>query len=1072
MVPEAHLKRSVLVVGGGVAGMHASLILADAGVQVYLVDSSPTVGGLWSLLDKTFPTHSCGVCHMSPRNPAYCPVIEIERHPRITLMVNSSVTEVSGDIGDFRVRVTTRPEFVRRDLCDGCGECEKVCPVEVSVPSYLGLGDRSAIYRPGHRAVPGGFVLDEAACTRCGKCAEACPRGAIDLLAEDTRTDLEVGAIIVCPGMTMCDPRVRPEYSYDPSKNVITGLEFERIVSASGPTGGRLLRPGDGARPGRIAFIQCVGSRDRSGANPYCSSVCCMYAIKEAIIAKTLVPDARVKVFYMDVRALGKGYEEYYARAKSLGVEFENCRVSGIEERDGALEVCAESGGAVRREGFDLVVLSNGFTPSRDLGALSAVLGVERDEFGFIRLLSQGRSRVKTSRPGIYVCGGASGPQDIPTAIMWSGACALQALRAVGPEADGDEWPALQVDTGGSAAQPHEHEDAARGSSAAFSGPAPTPAPRPTPTPAPAAGQEEPRIGVFVCRCESSMGSLDPANLAGAVSAKTMDDVVIVEEVPAMCRREGLEALAREVASRKINRVVAAACSPRDVQSLIEAGLSQVGVPRGMLEVANVREQCGWVHDDPVEATRKACDLVAMAVAGVRLARPLAERTRAIPAGAVVIGGGPAGMQAASSLADLGHDVHLVERDSVLGGRARHLARTLDGTDVHEVLRKLEERVRQDSHITIHTSSRVASVSRKDGGFRLSIVRDHSGADHGGADGSPGDPGPAGGGGEGMEINCGAVVVATGGVEASGPAYLASPDGVRILTQTELEARLWPSCDIPGGVQSVVMIQCAGSRDEARPYCGQVCCSHAIKNAIRLKAERPDIEVYVLHHDIRVPGLSEVFYERAREMGVVFVRHPDNARPRVVQDAHSLGGGRLAVEVRDEILGETILVPADLVVLSTGAEGAADRELARGLGVPVDDHGFFTEANVKVQPTDFLAPGVYVCGLARAPGFLTDALVSAQAAAARAGVYLAAKEARTTTNVSYVRARRCAGCGVCVDVCPYGARSIDEEAKLAVVDEYLCRGCGSCQAACPSGAASHAGFESERITSTLDVAFG
>ncbi|MGE5592887.1 MAG: FAD-dependent oxidoreductase [Betaproteobacteria bacterium] len=1053
--PGAGSKGSVLVAGAGVAGMHASLILADAGAHVYLVDSAPVVGGLWGFLDKTFPTHSCGVCHMSPRNPAYCPVIEVERHPRITLMASSRVTQVSGDIGDYRVTIITFPECVRRDLCDGCGECERVCPVTVREPSYLGMRDHKAIYAPGHRAVPGGLVLDETACTKCGRCVEACPRGAIDLSREETRTELEVGAIIVCVGATMCDPRVRPEYSYDPSKNVITGLEFERMVSVSGSTVGQLVRPGDGRKPGGVAFIQCVGSRDRSKASPYCSSVCCMYAVKEAIITKTLAPEARVKVFYMDLRALGKGYEEYYTRARSLGVEFENCRVSGIEEKDGVLEVCAEVGGAIRRESFDLVVLSNGLVPREDLGALGAALGVERDEFGFISAFQRGLRGIETSRPGIYVCGGASGPQDIPNAIMRSGACALRALQV------------LRRNTG---------EAAAPASCVA------TTAPGISPLQTSRSAEDEPRIGVFLCRCRSSMGSLDPAWLAAAlaeaVAAKTMDDVVVVKEVPSICTPEGIGALVREVTSNGVNRVVAAACSPRNVLSSIEAGLSTAGVARGMVEVANVREQCGWVHTDPLEATRKACDLVAMGVAAVRLARPLEERSRAIPAGAVVVGGGPAGMEAAASLADLGHDVHLVEKESVLGGRARLLARTLDGADVGEILASLEDRVHASGRVTIHTSARVASIKRKDGGFRLSIVRDRDrtvgdvrGAERAGPGGAESPDGAA----DALDIDCGVVILATGGAEAPVPAHLVAPDGTRVLTQQELEARLWPVVSVPSDVRSVVMIQCAGSRDEARPYCSQVCCTHAIKNAIRLKEERPEVEVYVLHHDIRVPGLFEAYYERAREVGVVFVRHPDGAWPKLARNSRGFqwsGGPELVVEVVDEVLGEAIVLPADLVVLSAGVKGLADLRLAADLGVPVDRYGFLSEANPKVQPVDSLAPGVYVCGLARAPSLLADALVSAQAAAARAGLYLAAREARTVQNVSYVRARRCAACGVCVDVCAYGARSIDEEAGVAVVDEYLCRGCGACQAACPSGAASHAGFEAERIASALEASLG
>lgn len=1072
MALETYGKRAVLVVGGGVAGMHAALILAEARVQVYLVDSAPTVGGLSNLLDKTFPTHSCGICHMSPRNPAYCPVLEVERHPRIRLMVSSTITDVSGDIGEFFVRVATSGEFVRRDLCDSCGECEKACPVVVHVPAFLGMSDRKAIYKPGHRAVPGGFVLDESACTKCGKCAGACPRGAIDLLAEGTSTELQVAAIIVSAGMDARDPRVRLEYSYNPGKNVITGLELERIMSASGPSGGRLARPSDGKVPGRVAFIQCVGSRDRSSGSPYCSSVCCMYALKEAMSVKELAPDAKVRVFYMDMRAMGKGFEEYYGRAKSVGVEFENCRVARIEEANGVLLVSGESGGVVTREEFDLVVLSTGFVPSADMRELADTLGIEMGPFGFIQALPQGRSRVKTSRPGIFVCGGAAEPQDIPTSVMWSGACALQALRVVGPGADSDEWLAGQEATQKEAISV---QSGGRGADSSAE-------------PVCVTGSEDARIGVFVCKCDSPMTWLRLAEVAEA--AKALDGVALVREIPGLCRGPALKSLRAEVAGSDINRVVVAACSPRDILDLVERELSSSGAWRGLVEVANIREQCAWVHRDGEAATTKARDLVAMAVEQVRLARPLREQARKIPSSAVVIGGGPAGMQAASSLADLGHEVHLVEKDAMLGGRARRVIRTLDGSDVQGVLRQLEGRIRSDSHITIHTASRVTGISREGGRFRVSIMsaRDaHQGfgdesraANQAGAGtGTEVEAEAAGAiealdgngarGEERLVIDCGVIILATGGVEAPAPSSFGTLALSRIMTQTELEAHLGPPGSLPDSVESVVMIQCAGSRDHRRPYCSKVCCSQAMKNALHIKAVRPDTEVYVLHRDIRVPGMSEVFYEQAREMGVVFIRHTDDTEPRVVQAEPAC---RQVVEVYDEVLGEILRVPADLVVLSTGVEGAADPGLAEALGVPFDEHGFFIEANTKVGPVDFLVPGVYVCGLARAPGFLSDALISAEAAAARAGAYISAKEARTFANLSRVREKRCSGCGVCVDVCPYDARSLDEEARRARVDEFLCRGCGACQAACPSGASEHLGFEAKRILSALDVAFG
>ena len=372
---------AVLVVGGGIAGMHASLILAEAGVKGFLVDSSPTCGGLFSLLDRTFPTASCAVCRMAISEQAYCPMIEVFRHPLITLMTDSCIKSVQGQRGDFTVTVTQKGEHIIRALCDSCGKCEAVCPINVDVASHTGMLPHKAIYRPGHRSLPGVFALDEEFCDRCGKCQAVCPRNAVDLDAKPRDVEVRATAIIASPGLGHYDPMTRVEYGYGRTKNVITCLELERLISPQGPTGGRLIRPSDRRIPQRIAFVQCVGSRDRAGETQYCSAVCCMYAVKDAMRLKELMPDAVVKVFYIDIRACGKGFEEYYEKARGLGVEFVQSRVSSIEPGDDHVYIPVEIGGTVLIEEFDLAVLSTGFSPPEGIDELSQALGIERRAF-------------------------------------------------------------------------------------------------------------------------------------------------------------------------------------------------------------------------------------------------------------------------------------------------------------------------------------------------------------------------------------------------------------------------------------------------------------------------------------------------------------------------------------------------------------------------------------------------------------------------------------------------------------------------------------------------------------------
>ncbi len=1030
---------AVLVVGGGIAGMHASLILAEAGVKVYLVESAPACGGLFTFLDKTFPTHSCGVCHMAVSKQACCPMIEVSRHPLITVMTNSRVKSVQGQAGGFSVTIAQKGEYILGGVCDSCGECEKACPIEVDVPAFTGILPHKAIYRYGHRSLPGVFALDEGACTKCGKCVEVCPGNAINLNAQPRESVVSVSAIIASPGLGHYDPRARKEYGYDSTGDIITGLQLERLISPSGPTGGRVIRPSDCKTPKRIAFVQCVGSRDRAGEIPYCSTVCCMYAIKDAVRLKELIPDAVVKVFFMDVRACGKGFDEYYEKAKDLGVEFVPCRVSCVRQENGCVHIPVEQDGTVSVESFDLVVLSTGHTPPDGIDELSQALGINKGSFGYLDSGVAGSSPVTTERKGIYVCGGGVEPQDIPTAIIWSGACAFHALKdaqsggAKGPcyaatlsqaepisEFPGMPQPGI-LQTGNSSQDETEENDE--------------------------------RIGVFVCKCGSSMNRLDLAGIIGW--AKGQDYVSTVAEIQDLCTAPGIQALQAKILQDAVKKVVIAACSPGAISVILEERLSEIGIENGFLEFANIREQCLWAHADDISCTEKAKDLVAMAIEQVRHGRRLTEKTRPVPKGALVVGGGIAGMQAAKALAELGHGVQLVEKEPVLGGRARSMARTLPGVDVKTFVGELERQVRQDPRIEVHASSWISDIYRVDGGFKARIEhRDH------GKEASRKD------------IQCGVVILATGGNQAEVPESMGYGVLAGVVTQTELETKLNEAGsileDLLEDIRSVVMIQCVGSRDMKRPYCSRVCCLQALKNAILMKTLFPEVEVYVLHRDIRSPGFNEVFYEQARDTGVVFIRYPEDSSPRVLP---GLDGMPKVVEVYDEGLGELLHIPADIVALSVGVEGSADSDLASALRIGGDPYGFYTEANLKVLPTDFLVPGVYVCGTARAPAPIRDAILSAETAAVRAAVRLEKGEERSKENISIVRTRLCRGCGVCIETCPYDARSLDEESCVAVVDEFICQGCGACQVTCPSGASRHLGFEAKRLLSALDVAF-
>lgn len=1002
----------VLVLGSGLSGMATALLLGDWGYQVVLVERAPWVGGSFHLLDRTFPTDSCGLCFLEPTpTPTYCPTLECGRHPNLTILPLSRVTKVEGEAGDFRVEVVREPRYVREDRCNGCGQCAQVCPVTRPAPYEGALASQKAIYAPPPRAVPGAWVVDMEACTRCGACVEACPRDAVDLDMAPTVETFHVGAVVASPGFAPADPACRPEYGFGRHPNVLSALQFERMVSFSGPTGGRLLRPSDGRPARRIAFVQCVGSRDEKVGRPWCSSVCCMYSAKQASLALQLDPQAEATVFFMDIRTFGKEFDRYFAQVEARErLHFRRCMLSTVKQAtDGDLTLFyVDEQGRHRAEAFDLLVLAVGFGPPEEVAELAEALGIGLTPYGFPA--AEPFAPLVASRPGIILSGAFREPKDIPETVVEAAAAAGEALRWLGrPE------------------------------------PAPEPAdvePRPW-------DEEPPRVGVFLCDCPDLRESLPLDRLAE--QAEGLRDVAWVERVPALCRDGAWDHLVQAVEQRGLNRVVVGGCPPREVTDGLAGMVRRTRLAPTCVEAVNLREQVAWLHPgDGQGAAAHALDALRMAVARLRRVPDLRRTTQPTatrgemeaPTPAVlVVGGGLAGMTAALALAEWGIPVHLVEREPVLGGLLRRTQRTPEGREVQPFLENLVRRVEEEETITLHLETRLARTEGEPGRYRSLLL------------------GP-----EGQEtwVEHGAVVVAAGGREGETSHYLRGQHP-RVLTQLELEERLAADALEPPAL--VVMVQCAGQRGQERAYCSRFCCTEAVKNALALKDRFPEAQVAVFYQEMRTYGFHELRYREARERGVLFVRYDPDAPPQV-QEAE---GGRLQVVAQDPVLGQALHLEPDWVVLSTGAAPGDHAPLAQALGVPLDANGFFQEVHPKMRPVDLERPGMYVCGLAQGPRLMDEVMVQALGAATRAAAFLQRAPQTSQTRV-VVNEKLCSGCELCVQACPYDARRVDLETRRAYVVQSLCQGCGVCAAVCPNKATQQLGHEHAGVLAAIDGA--
>ncbi|MGB3480104.1 MAG: CoB--CoM heterodisulfide reductase iron-sulfur subunit A family protein [bacterium] len=1031
--------KKAMVIGGGIAGVQAALDLADSGIEVYLVEQAPSIGGRMAQLDKTFPTNDCSLCILSPK------LVEAGNHPCINIITNAMVEKVKGDAPHFKVRIKKEPRYVDEAKCTGCGICMTKCPIKIPDTYNVGLMNTKCIHIPFPQAVPAVAIIDKDHCLylnrgKCRICEKFCEPKAIDFDQKAEIIELEVGSIIVAVGLVEFDARLKDEYGYNACPNVVTSMDFERVLSASGPTQGHVLRPSDNKEPKRIAFIQCVGSRDAQAGNEYCSAICCMQAAKDAIIITEHIPDAKIMVFGMDIRACGKNFDMFIERAEvEHNTRFVRARISEVDidpVTDNPIVHYTEDGHN-KTEVFDYLILSVGLRSTPKLRHLAATLGIEIDDFGFVR--TPLFEPVGTSRPGIFVCGTISGPKDIPESVIEASGAAGAAgivLR---------EFPRREV-----VVEYPPEEQINEG--------------------------DRPRIGVFVCHCG--------INIAATVDVKDVVEdtaklpyVVHSQELLFACSQDSQKLITDKIHEFGINRVVVAACTPRTHEPLFQDTLRKSGLNQYLFEFANIREQCSWVHQkEPEKATKKAKEIVKMAVHKVAYLEPLDKTHLSVDKNSLVIGGGLAGMTAALDIAEQGYHVDLVEKEDGLGGNLRHISYTLEAGETAPLLGDIVQRTNEHPNITVYTSSEIQGIKGFIGNFQT-IIKDTSNQKA-----QQNDEEAI------TEIKHGVVIVASGAQEYKPTEYLYGKDK-RVITQRELEELLEEARNQKqevrskngeenlaspaslreagraciGHLASVVMIQCVGSRNEVNPYCSRVCCSTAIKNALMLRKLNQQVQIFILYRDVRTYGVKELYYKRAREAGVIFIQYEKDEKPKVIKNENSL-----CVEVKEKIMNKTLQFTPDLLVLSTGiVPDAGNRFLSQALKVPLGIDGFFFEAHVKLRPVDFATDGIFVCGLAHYPKDIRESIAQAKAAASRAITVLSKDEIEAEGKVACIDELRCNGCGLCIDVCAYSAIELDSEKGIARVNEALCKGCGICSASCRSGAIDIKGFKDAQILAAL-----
>ncbi|MFO7798097.1 MAG: FAD-dependent oxidoreductase [Promethearchaeia archaeon] len=1022
------LSSSVLVIGAGIAGIQTSLDLTELGFKVYLVEKKPTIGGTMAQLDKTFPTLDCSLCILAPK------MVEVYRNPNIELLTYSHVEKINGTAGNYNVKVIRKPRYVDETKCKGCGDCATICPVK-GIPSEFDahLTTRSAAHISFPSSVPPIYLIDENKCLYlnhgiCKLCATGCKADAIDFTQKPKEIDINVGAIVIATGYEQQYPEF---YSLlaGSNPNVLSSMQFERLLSANGPTGGELICFDDKKHPHKIAFLQCVGSRDfhHPDCKKYCSSICCMSSAKQAIVAKEHAPDTECAIFNTEIRAKGKNFYEFIVKSKEeYGVNYVNGRVSLVKEnpQNGKLTLFYEDidKNKVENDEYDMVVLASALFPNDSYYDLLDCINVDYNEFGFINE----EGLIKSEENNIFFTGYSRKPKDIPVAVAEGSACAAKISEKLNP---------VRFNNIKEVVYPPE---------------------------IPVGIDDEPRVGVLVCQCG--------INIAGVVDTSAVVDYVSklpyvthAEENMYSCSSDSQERIKEMIKEYKLNRFMVASCTPRTHEPLFRNTLKEAGLNPFLFELVNIRDQDSWVHhNEPEKATKKACDLIRMYLAKVVNLQPLEKIKVKVEKSAMIIGGGIAGIVAAHNLANQGFELYLVEKKPSLGGNSLEFIDLYD-IPMHkqDILKDIND-LKTKSNVHLLTSSIITDITGYVGNYEIKTQNVQNESDT-------------------FDFIVGTIIVATGTSQSDTDRW---KDAIKkhpnkVFTQNELEAT--QDTKVPGFNDATIILCVDQRRNEfnqgetIKTYCSNICCKVALKNIEKLLDINPEAHIHILYRELQFSDLNAERLWRDLRKKVSFERYKS-----IKEITISENNGAFHINYNNLGANCEVEYDTDLLVLATPEiPGRGTNELAKMLKVPTTKDGFFLEAHVKLRPVDFATDGIFLCGGAHWPKWIDEAITQAYGAAGRAASLMVKGEVETEGITCYVNEEKCIGCGACAEICPYNAIEMLEitkqiglytvNEKKAHVIKALCKGCGACAAECPLGAINQRHFSNFQIRKQIEL---